>query len=53
MASILNNPSAITALQSLRSTQNALSVAQKQVSTGYKIGGEQLFFPNAPNQPRS
>lgn len=39
MASILNNPSAITALQSLRATQNALSVAQKQVSTGYKIGG--------------
>ena len=39
MASILNNPSAITALQSLRSTQSALSVAQKQVSTGFKIGG--------------
>lgn len=39
MASILNNPSAITALQSLRTTQNALGVAQKQVSTGYKIGG--------------
>ena len=39
MASILNNPSAITALQSLRATQNALSTAQKQVSTGYKIGG--------------
>ena len=43
MASILNNPSAITALQSLRSTQNALSVAQKQVSTGYKIGGISPF----------
>jgi flagellin len=39
MTSILNNPSAITALQSLRATQNALSIAQKQVSTGFKIGG--------------
>jgi flagellin len=39
MASILNNPSAITALQSLRATQSALNVAQKQVSTGFKIGG--------------
>ena len=29
----------LVTVQSLRSTQNALSVAQKQVSTGYKIGG--------------
>ena len=38
MASILNNPSAITALQSLRMTQSSLATAQKEVSTGYKIG---------------
>lgn len=37
MSSINTNPSAITALQSLRNTQNSLSVAQKQISTGLKI----------------
>ncbi|CAJ0879292.1 hypothetical protein AMST5_03046 [freshwater sediment metagenome] len=37
MASILVNPSAITALQSLRTTQNALNMTQKEISTGLKI----------------
>ncbi|WP_363349790.1 flagellin [Methylocystis echinoides] len=37
MASILVNPSAITALQSLRSTQAALNKTQQEVSTGLKI----------------
>ncbi len=37
MASILVNPSAITALQSLRTTQNALNTTQKEISTGLKI----------------
>lgn len=37
MSSINTNLSAITALQSLRNTQNSLSVAQKQISTGLKI----------------
>ncbi|MBI1867126.1 MAG: flagellin [Methylocystis sp.] len=37
MSSILTNPSAITALQSLRVTQQALATTQKEVSTGLKI----------------
>jgi flagellin len=37
MASILVNPSALTALQSLRSTQSALNMTQKEISTGLKI----------------
>lgn len=37
MSSINTNPSAITALQSLRKTQESLNVAQKQISTGLKI----------------
>lgn len=37
MASILVNPSAITALQSLRTTQAALIGTQKEISTGLKI----------------
>lgn len=37
MASILVNPSAITALQSLRNTQSALNTTQKEISTGLKI----------------
>lgn len=37
MASILVNPSAITALQSLRKTQNSLNMAQREISTGLKI----------------
>jgi flagellin len=37
MASILVNPSAITALQSLRATQASLATTQKEVSTGLKI----------------
>jgi flagellin len=37
MSSINTNPSAITALQSLRATQNSLGVTQKQISTGLKI----------------
>jgi flagellin len=37
MASILVNPSAITALQALRATQSALATTQKEVSTGLKI----------------
>ena len=37
MSSILTNPSAITALQSLRATQMALANTQKEVSTGLKI----------------
>ncbi|MGJ0391815.1 MAG: flagellin [Methylocystis sp.] len=41
MSSINTNPSAITALQSLRATQNALNVTQKQISTGLKISSAQ------------
>ncbi|MEK4033506.1 flagellin [Methylocystis sp. IM3] len=37
MASILVNPSAITALQSLRTTQASLNTTQKEISTGLKI----------------
>lgn len=37
MSSILTNSSAITALESLRMTQQSLSVTQKQISTGLKI----------------
>ncbi|QGM97901.1 flagellin [Methylocystis parvus] len=37
MSSILVNPSAITALQSLRMTQSALNTTQKEISTGLKI----------------
>jgi len=37
MTSLLTNPSALTALQSLRATQQSLNVAQKQISTGLKI----------------
>lgn len=37
MASILVNPSAITALQSLRATQSSLNTTQKEISTGLKI----------------
>lgn len=37
MVSILVNPSAITALQSLRKTQSALNNAQREISTGLKI----------------
>jgi flagellin len=37
MASILVNPSALTALQALRATQAALATTQKEVSTGLKI----------------
>lgn len=37
MSSILTNSSAITALQSLRMTQESLSATQKQISTGLKI----------------
>ncbi len=37
MASILVNPSAITALQALRTTQASLNTTQKQISTGLKI----------------
>lgn len=37
MSSILVNPSAITALQSLRMTQSSLNVTQKEISTGLKI----------------
>lgn len=37
MSSILTNSSAITALQSLRSTQSSLATTQKEISTGLKI----------------
>jgi flagellin len=37
MSSILTNSSAITALQSLRSTQMSLATTQKEISTGLKI----------------
>ncbi|MGJ0509987.1 MAG: flagellin [Methylocystis sp.] len=37
MASILVNPSAITALQSLRKTQSALNTTQSEIATGLKI----------------
>ncbi|HEY8163091.1 MAG: flagellin [Methylocystis sp.] len=41
MSSILTNPSSLTALQSLRATQAALNVMQKQISTGLKISSAQ------------
>jgi len=37
MNSILNNPNALSALQSLTMTQQALSTVQNQVSTGLKV----------------
>lgn len=37
MSSILTNNSSITALQSLRATQQSLTTVQKQISTGLKI----------------
>ena len=37
MSSINTNPSAVTALQSLRNTQMALNSTQKEISTGLKI----------------
>lgn len=39
MSSILTNNSALTALQSLQMTQQALSTTQSQVSTGLKVAG--------------
>jgi len=37
MSSILNNPDALSALQSLQMTQQSLSTVQSQVSTGLKV----------------
>jgi flagellin len=37
MSSVLNNPSALSALQALQMTQQALSTVQSQVSTGLKV----------------
>lgn len=37
MSSILNNPAALSALQALQMTQQALSTVQNQVSTGLKV----------------
>lgn len=37
MSSILNNPSALSALQALRMTQQALSTVENQVSTGLAV----------------
>jgi len=37
MSSILNNPDALSALQSLQMTQQSLSTVQNQVSTGLKV----------------
>ncbi len=37
MSSILNNPAALSALQSLAMTQQSLSTVQNQVSTGLKV----------------
>jgi flagellin len=37
MSSILNNPNALSALQALTMTQQALSTVQSQVSTGLKV----------------
>ena len=37
MSSILNNPTALSALQSLQMTQQSLSTVQNQVSTGLKV----------------
>src|SRR5271156_1275984 len=37
MSSILNNPAALSALQSLQMTQQSLSTVQSQVSTGLKV----------------
>jgi flagellin len=37
MSSILNNPNALSALQALTMTQQALSAVQNQVSTGLKV----------------
>lgn len=37
MASILTNPSALSALQSLTETRNALNTTEKQISTGFAV----------------
>ena len=37
MSSILNNPNALSALQSLQMTQQSLATVQSQVSTGLKV----------------
>jgi flagellin len=37
MSSLLNNPAALSALQSLQMTQQSLSTVQNQVSTGLKV----------------
>jgi flagellin len=38
MTSVLNNPAALSALQSLQMTQQSLATVQNQVSTGLKVG---------------
>ena len=38
MASIMTNVSAMTALQSLNSTNKQLSITQSRISTGYRVG---------------
>jgi flagellin len=38
MSSVLNNPAALSALQSLQMTQQSLATVQNQVSTGLKVG---------------
>ena len=37
MSSLLNNPAALSALQSLQMTQQSLNTVQNQVSTGLKV----------------
>jgi len=38
MTSILTNPSAMTALQSLNQTNNRMEATQRRISTGYRVG---------------
>lgn len=38
MASILTNPSAMTALQALQATNKSLETTQSRISTGYRVG---------------
>ncbi|GAA0771077.1 flagellin [Roseibium denhamense] len=39
MSSLMTNAAAMTALQTLRSTNNALAETQDRISTGYRVGG--------------
>ena len=48
MASIMTNASALTALQSLNSTNKNLEVTQSRISTGYRVADGAIHVPAAP-----